>query len=100
MSEEWNTAVPKRVFNEHKTVTNPGTAEALGADQPIRSVVIKALKSNTGIIYVGNEDVDSTNGLELESGESVPFDIDNLNKFWLDVEAGHGGEGVSYAAVL
>jgi len=78
----------------HKTVTAAGTAEMLAANQPCKSVVVKALSTNTGIIYVGVSTVDATNGFELSASESVSIDISDLNKLYLDVSV--SSEGVSY----
>lgn len=94
------TTVPaKKIVNGQKTVTNAGVAETLvAASRAVKSVSVKALSTNTGVVYVGDVNVDSTNGRELQAGESLDIDIDDLVKIYLDVSV--NGEGVSYAAIL
>jgi hypothetical protein len=87
---------PTTPVSGKKTVTTAGTAVHLD-DVDCKSVSIKALASNTGTIYVGGSDVDSTNGLELAAGESIDVAIDNVSRFYIDASV--DGEGVSWLAV-
>lgn len=49
------------------------------------AVVIKALQGNTGFIYVGeSEDRVTSNGFELDAGESIGYRVTNANKIWID----------------
>lgn len=89
--------VPSTIYNGKKTVTTAGTAEALADSTPVKSVVIKALYSNTGKVYVGDSSVSSSNGFELEAGDAIAIEIDNLNKIYIDAD--NSGEGVSYIAI-
>jgi len=89
-----NLEVPS-TFANGKTTTNSGSAVVIKSDTTIRSVTVKALNSNTGLVYVGNSGVSSANGYELQAGESLDIDIDNTNKVYFDVSV--NGEGVSYA---
>ena len=66
------------------TVTTAGTRVVLSTSQTIKSLTIKALTANTGTIYVGNSAVSSSNGFQLNSGDSVSFDINNLNLVYID----------------
>ncbi len=91
--------VPARKILNEQVTTNAGTAVQISSTStPIKAISIKALSTNTGIVYVGDADVDSSNGRELEAGESIDIDIDNLTKVWIDVSV--NGEGVSFAAIL
>lgn len=46
-----------------------------GAENPqIASGTIRAMKGNTGIVYVGGADVDATHGFELAAGDAVSLD--------------------------
>ena len=88
----------KTLVSGQKTVTTAGTAVLLlAANTPTRTVIIKALASNTGDIYVGNvsDDVSSSNGLVLDAGEGVSFDIDNSSTA-IYIDSGVNGEGVSF----
>lgn len=50
-----------------------------GSDNPqMNSVVIQALAANTGIVYIGGSDVDSTHGFPLAAGASVAMDTSSL----------------------
>ena len=81
-----------------KTVTSAGTAEKLHASLSVKSFVIRALESNTGIVYLGSSGVTSANGFELPPGGSITEDFFEgspitLTDLWLDVVV--SGEGVS-----
>lgn len=87
------------ILNGRETVAVAGTAEPLATTStPIISVTVKALAGNTGMVYVGNEDVDNSNGFVLDAGEPVSIDIDNLSKVYIDVDV--AGEGVSWIALV
>jgi hypothetical protein len=85
------------IFNGRKTTTAGTQVQLSATSVPIVSVTIKALSTNTGIVYVGDSSVDSTNGRELQAGEAIDIDISNLNLIWIDVSV--TGEGVSYSAI-
>lgn len=90
-------SAPTTIYNGKKTVTTAGTRVVLAASQAVKSVTIKALSTNTGFIYVGDTSVASTNGLQLEAGETISLDIANLNTVNLDSSV--NGEGVTYIGV-
>lgn len=90
-------ATPTTLFDGKKTVTTAGTRVTLAASQAVKSVTIKALTTNTGTIYVGDTSVSSANGLQLAAGDSISFDIANLNTVNLDSSV--NGEGVTYLGV-
>lgn len=87
-------SAPTTIYNGKKAVTTAGTRVTLAASQAVKSVVIKALAANTGIIYVGDASVASTNGFALAAGEIVSLDIANLNTVNLDSSV--NGESVTY----
>lgn len=90
-------AVPTAIYNGKKTVTTAATRVALATTQTIQSGVwIKALAANTGVIYVGNSSVASTNGLALAAGDLIFLRVDNLATVYLDSSV--NGEGVTYVA--
>ena len=76
------------------TVTTAGTQVVLSSSTATASVTIKALATNTGYIYVGASTVSSTDGFQLQAGEVVSMDVDNLSDIWIDSSV--NGEGVSY----
>lgn len=56
-------------------------AKTPGNENPsVHTAIILALKSNTGIIYIGNnaDTVDATHAFPLEAGVSVSVDIESL----------------------
>lgn len=85
------------ISNGKTTVTTAGTRVTLAASTTVKSVTIKALSTNSGIIYVGNATVASTNGFQLSAGDAVSMDIANLNTVNLDSSV--NGEGVTYIAI-
>lgn len=90
-------ATPTTIYNGKTTVTTAGTRVVLTTTQAVKSVTVKALATNTGIIYVGNASVSSTNGFRLAAGEAVSFDIADLNSVNLDSSV--NAEGVTYLGV-
>ena len=75
-------------------VTTAGTRVALGASTAIGGVIVRANLTNTGIIYIGDSTVSSSNGFELDRGSTITYPIDNLSKVFIDSSV--SGEGVSY----
>jgi hypothetical protein len=88
---------PATIFNGKTSVTTAGTRVVLAASQVVRSVVVKALAANTGTIYVGNATVAASNGFQLAAGDTVSFDLTNLNTINLDCSV--NGEGVTYMGI-
>ena len=84
-----------------KTVTAAGTAEALGAQRIDGPLMVKALTTNTDLVYVGNDgagDVSSSNGLPLAAGDVVIFEwAGDLASIMVDVAV--NGEGVAWLAL-
>lgn len=84
-----------------KTVAAAGTAEALGNQRIDGPLMVKALTTNTDLVYVGNDgagDVAAANGLPLSAGEVVVFDwVGNLGA--LMVDAAVNGEGLAWLAL-
>jgi hypothetical protein len=80
------------------TVATAGTAEALGSQQVAAPLLVKALTTNTGLMYVGNDgagDVASTNGFPLAAGDVVIFEhVGNLSAVYIDSAV--NGEGVAW----
>lgn len=83
------------------TVAAAGTAVALGTIQVNAPIMVKALTTNTDVVYVGNDgagDVDSTNGCQLAAGDAIVFAyIGNLGALYVDSAV--NGEGVSWVAI-
>jgi hypothetical protein len=84
-----------------KAVTTAGTAVQLSTGLVVNGpVVVKALPGNTHLVYVGHVDgdVDSSNGLPLNPGESQVFaNVGNLSSIWVDCVT--NGEGVAWLAL-
>lgn len=89
--------VPSTIYNGKTTVTTAGTRVVLAAAQAVKSVTIKALSTNTGLIYVGSNAVASTNGFQLSAGETISMDIADLNT--VNIDSAVNGEGVTYIGV-
>jgi hypothetical protein len=84
-----------------KTVTTAGTAVALGTVEIGGPLMVKALDTNTDVVAIGNDgagDVTVSNGLRLEAGDTVIFDlVGNLSGLMLDSAV--NGEGVSWISL-
>jgi hypothetical protein len=79
------------------TVTTAGTEVLLNADQPCNCVIVKALPTNTGVMYIGNNGsnaVSSTTGYPLSAKEYVVIETKNLNQWYVDASV--NGEGVAW----
>jgi len=83
---------------EEKTIPSTSGGIILSSGE-VKSVVIKALSTNKGEIYVGSGTTPPTEGVgfKLEPGEAVIVDIDNLNKIRLYATA--SGDKVTFFAV-
>lgn len=77
------------------TVTTAGTRVPLASvNTPTKTVTIRALSTNTGIIYVGDVTVTSGNGFQLSKSESVSIDYHLLDTVYIDSSV--NGEGITY----
>ena len=76
-----------------KSVTTAGTAEPL-SDAPVgfTEVLIQAEFGNTGNVFIGNSDVDSTNGIVLIQGATIEIQGGDLNTIYID--SANNGDGV------
>lgn len=84
------------IYNGSKTVPT-GTAAAISTSQPIKSVTVKTLRTNTAAVYVGASGVTTLNGFELLADESISLDIDDIAKVY--VISGSGSQVVRFIAV-
>ena len=81
-----------------KSVTTAGTQVPLSATSVgFESLIIQANSSNGGKIYVGNSNVDSTNGIELVALSSIILDGGDLKDVYIDSTV--NGEGVKFLYV-
>ena len=78
-----------------KTVNaSAGTAAQFATSTaPYSSISVRARPSNATAVYVGGDDVNSTNGLELNPGDSWSFagnkgDTTQLSFYYLDTAVG------------
>lgn len=84
-----------------KTVTTAGTEVILGDQEVGAPLMVKALTTNTGLVYVGNTGagaVSSSTGMPLAAGDVLLFDfVTRLNNIWVDSAV--NGEGVAWLAL-
>jgi hypothetical protein len=88
---------PTTIYNGIKTVTTAGTQVALAASTTVKSVTVKALRTNTNLIYVGDSSVSNTTGFQLSPGDTISMDIADLATVYIDSVI--DGEGVSFIAI-
>lgn len=88
------------VTDGRKVVTTAGTRVALAASTVVKEVVITAETDNTGIVVVGGSTVVAAlatrSGIPLNAGDSISFQITNLNAISLDSTV--STDGVTYVA--
>jgi hypothetical protein len=86
------------IISGQLAITAHGTAEALADSRQVNcAVMVKALTTNTDLVYVGQVtgDVDSSNGMPLAAGDALIFsNVGNLAELWVDSAV--DGEGVSW----
>lgn len=80
--------------NGAKNVTTAGTQVQLAPTNAIKTITVRALASNTGLIYVGTSTVSSANGFQLSPQETVSLDIADISSVWINSQV--NGEGVTY----
>ena len=90
------------LISGYKAVASAGTAEALAADNGRRytSITIIAESDNTGRIFVGGSDVDSSTNKGLAAGAAIAFTSAHgwlLDEIFLD--AGTNGDGADFYGV-
>ncbi|MAH48770.1 hypothetical protein CMI37_23285 [Candidatus Pacearchaeota archaeon] len=88
--------VPTTLVMAQTSTVTAGTRVQLGTNT-CQSVTIKALVGNTGIMYIGDVTVDSTNGFELSSGDSISLAVNNSDVVYIDSSV--NAEGVSFILV-
>ena len=85
-------------FSGQKTIAAAGTELQLHAGLIANApVMVKALSTNTGLMYVGGVagTVSSTTGMPLSPSDSVVFyNVTNLNEIWVDSAV--NGESVAW----
>jgi len=78
---------PTAVVHGQKTVTTTPTSVASGVLKV--GVTLKALRSNSGPVYVGNGGtLTSANGYILDAGDTVFIETDDLKKIFVRVDTG------------
>ena len=59
------------------------TAAALPTQTLTNGVVVKALKSNAGTVYIGASGVTTSTGYPLVAGEAISYAVTNLSAIYL-----------------
>ena len=84
-----------------KAVATAGTELALGTVDIRAPLMVKALTTNTGLVYVGEAAgvVSSTTGMPLSAGQVIIFEyVENLKSIFVDSAV--NGEGVAWLALI
>jgi len=81
-----------------KLVTVAGTAEQIAGTNINKPLAVKALATNSGVMYLGNDgtdDVSSITGYPLSAGEGVIFGyLGDMGVLYIDSQ--YSGEGVAW----
>lgn len=74
---------PDFSHGQNSDIDSGANEQIVVAPNPAASgVLVKALTSNTGTIYIGGSGVSSANGFPLEAGDSVTIPVDDANKVY------------------
>jgi len=75
--------------------TSTGTAVALSTSQAISNgVIVQALSTNAGLVYIGPSGVTTSTGFQLQPGQATSVAVNNLSTVF--VIAATSGDGVCY----
>jgi len=85
---------PSTVVNGKTTIATAGNEAIIGEGSLKIGVTVKALSTNTNVVFIGTSGVSSTDGFQLAAGEQIFIPAGNLNRVYLDVTT--NGEGVTY----
>jgi hypothetical protein len=89
------------ITNGRTVTVSANVAVALASSTVVKEVIITAETDNTGIVVVGGSGVVSTlatrTGVPLNAGDSVSFQITNLNA--INIAAVVATDGVTYVAL-
>lgn len=70
-------------FSHNQTTIGTEAVQLIAASTPCKKgVLVKALSTNSGIVYVGKTGVTTGTGYELTAGEVVMIEADNVNKVY------------------
>lgn len=88
------------ITNGRTVTVSANVAVALASSTVVKEVIITAELDNTGVVVVGGSGVVSTlatrTGVPLNAGDSVSFEITNLNA--INIAAVVATDGVTYVA--
>ena len=82
-------------------ITAAGTRVQAAHKGNFKAAVFKARADNTGDVYLGGDDVSSTDGMTLTPGESIQLMLGNgvsSSQFWAD--AANNNDQVDFAGSL
>jgi hypothetical protein len=86
------------IYSDEQDVTTAGTRVALASSRTIANwVTIQAKFANTGSIYVGNDEVDSSEGIELLAADSTTLPgmgVPAYDLRYIYIDSSVSGEGV------
>lgn len=86
------TAAPTTLQYGRQTVAVTGTAVQLPSQAltGAAGAVVQALAANAGTVVIGDSAVTTANGMQLQAGQATGVNIDNLNRLYVNGNAGDG----------
>ena len=93
-----NVNLAQAVYNGKVIVTTAGTRVQLTSDvtKITSGILIKALSTNTGLIYIGDVSVTAANGFQLTASDTAFIEIKDRSPLYID--SAENGEGITYIA--
>ena len=72
-----NVNLPEAIYNGKVLVTTAGTRVQLTTDvtKITSGIIIKALSTNTGLIYIGDVSVSAANGYQLAASDTAFIEV-------------------------
>lgn len=88
-------------YSGNKDIAAAGTAETLASSRTTCAwILVQAKSKNTGMIYVGGDNVSSSNGVQLAAFDSVMLppiaDVEAYDLALTYVDSEVNGEGVTF----
>jgi len=96
----WADSTPANLCGSFKAVVSSAGTRVQLDDNTCSSCTIRSEASNTGLIFVGNKLVSSSNGFELSAGESISVDIKNTNLIYIDAAVNTDGVSVFWVNLV
>lgn len=95
--DDSSAGVPYAITGIADLIAAAAATQLIAADTPCRSVTVRSLRANVGIVRVAGATAAINIGVELSPGDSITIDISNVSFVYI---FGNGADIVSVTYVL